>query len=173
MNDLLTSWNSVNTTSSIHAGLLQERHHPVLKQIRKQMLIELAGFVLFLAAYYDFFDGAQKPIYANVVLIIAMLAVIAGNVTGYILAKQQLPGDNIREALKIHLKKLRLYACVAILARALMMTGVVVFFKANTMVIALFTLMLLALVWLWVRRIKSIQHVCNDFLNPVDLGSNP
>lgn len=173
MNDLLTTWNSVNTTSSIHAGLLQERHHPVLKQIRKQMLIELVGFVLFLAAYYDFFDGAEKPMYANVLLVVAMLAVITGNITGYVFARQGVTGENIREALRLHIKKMRLYAVVAILARALMMAGIVVFFKANMLVIGFFLIMLLTLVAVWVRRIKTVKMVYSNILNAVDVAPGP
>ena len=168
MNDLFTAWNGVNPTSSIHAGLLHERQHPVLKQIRKQMLIELLGFVLFLAAYY--FDGARKPVYANVLLVVAMFAVITGNITGYVFARQGVTGENIREALRLHIRKMRLYAVVAVLARALMMAGVVVFFKANVLVIGLFLIMLLALVWVWVRRIKTVKKVYNDILNAVDVA---
>jgi hypothetical protein len=172
MNDLFAAWQSVNmdTTASIHAGLLRERQHPVLKQIRTQMIIELIGFVLFLIVYYDFFDGARKPLYANVLLVAAMVAVIAVNVVGYVFAKQGMPGENIRALLELHLLKMRIYAVIAVLARALMMVSVVVFFKANLIVALLFIGMLMVLIRLWVRRIRKIKTVYNGFLEPITLS---
>lgn len=172
MDDLFAAWHGVgvDTTSSIHMGLLRERQHPVLKQIRKQMIIELVGFVLFLIVYYDFFDGATKPFYANLLLVVAMLAVIAVNVVGYVFAKQSVPGENIRMLLKKHLAKMRIYAVVAILARAFMMVSVSVFFKANMIVILLFIVLLAVLVRLWVKRIRRIQAVYDDFPEPLGSG---
>ncbi|SFW67784.1 hypothetical protein [Chitinophaga sancti] len=163
MEDLLGAWHSVNTTSAIHAGLLRERQHPVLKKIRKQMVIELIGFVLFLSVYYNFFDGAQKPVYANVLLITAMLVVIAVNIVGYVFAKQGVPGENVRELLEKHLIKMRIYAIVSVFARALMMTAFVVFFKGNVIVVVLFVGLFMALVRLWVVRIRNLKTVYKNF----------
>lgn len=168
MEDLFAAWHSVNKTSSIHAGLLHERQHPVLKQIRKQMIIELVGFILFLTAYYDFFDGARKPLYANILLVSAMLTVIAVNIIGYVFTKQGVPGENVRELLERHLAKLQTYAVVAVLARALMMLSVVVFFKGSAIVVILFIGMLVLLVRLWVKRIRRIKAVYNAFEEPVE-----
>ncbi|WP_343675226.1 hypothetical protein, partial [Chitinophaga sp.] len=114
MEDLFAAWNEESPISTVHAGLLRERQHPVLKQIRRQMLIELVGFVLFLMVYYDFFDGGKKPVYANVLLVVAMLSVIAGNVVGYVFARQGMIGGNVREALRRHLSKMKVYAVVAV-----------------------------------------------------------
>lgn len=168
MEDLLGAWHSVNASTPIHSGLLRERQHPVLKKIRKQMVIELIGFVLFLSVYYNFFDGAQKPVYANVLLIAAMLAVIAVNIVGYVFAKQGVPGENVRELLGRHLVKMRIYAVIALLARAFMMLAFLVFFKGNALVVVIFIMLFLALVRLWVIRIRHLKSVYNNFLQPLD-----
>ena len=127
------------------------------------MVIELIGFVLFLSVYYNFFDGAQKPVYANVLLITAMLVVIAVNIVGYVFAKQGVPGENVRELLEKHLIKMRIYAIVSVFARALMMTAFVVFFKGNAIVIVLFIGLFMALVRLWVVRIRNLKTVYKNF----------
>lgn len=168
MEDLLGAWHSVNASSPIRAGLLRERQHPVLKKIRKQMVIELIGFVLFLSVYYNFFDGAQKPVYANVLLIAAMGIVIVVNVIGYVFAKQGVPGANVLKVLEKHLVQMRIYAIIAIFARALMMTAFVVFFKGNAIVVVIFIMLLMALVRLWIIRIRHLKTVYNNFLQPVD-----
>jgi len=170
MEDLFAAWNEKSITSTVHAGLLRERQHPVLKQIRKQMVIELVGFVLFLIVYYDFFDGDRKPVYANVLLVVAMLGVIAGNVVGYLFAKQGVIGPNLREALRMHLEKMKLYAVVAVMARGFMMGSVVVFFNAGWIVAMIFIVMWMVLAGIWVGRIRKIDRVYSDLSNPLDFG---
>lgn len=165
MEDLFAAWNEVNTTSVVHAGLLRERQHPVLKQIRKQMVIELVGFALFLIVYYDFFDGDRKPVYANVLLVVAMLGVMAVNVVGYVLAKQGVIGENLRDALKKQVEKMKVYAIVAVIARGLMMGSFVLFFNAGWIVGVIFMAMWMVLVALWVGRIKKIDRVYSDLSN--------
>lgn len=170
MEDLFAAWNDVNTTSALHTGLLRERQHPVLKQIRKQMVIELVGFVLFLTVYYDFFDGDRKPVYANVLLVVAMLGVIAGNIVGYVFAKQGVIGTNLRESLRMHLEKMKVYAVVAVMARGLMMASVMVFFNAGWVVVIIFIVMWMVLVGIWVGRIRKLDRVYSDLSDPLDFG---
>ena len=55
--------------------------------MRRQLLIEIVSFAIFLSIYYDFFDGSQKPFWANVILVATILLVIGHNLIGYFLAK--------------------------------------------------------------------------------------
>ncbi len=52
------------TTTEIKTMML-ERTHPVLKRIRRQLIIESIAFAFFLVTYYNFFDGDKKHFHAK------------------------------------------------------------------------------------------------------------
>ena len=69
---LKSIWNSVPTAQKSNTELtemLKERNHPVLKAIKKQALFELAAFSIFLFCYYSMFDGTEKPLLINFLLV--------------------------------------------------------------------------------------------------------
>ena len=85
---LKSAWQSMDAnrkTNTELSTMMRESSHPVLKQIRKQLILETIAFTALLFVYYDFFDGDRKPFYANMLLVMAMLFVIAHNIMGYIL----------------------------------------------------------------------------------------
>ena len=67
--------------------------------------------------YIYFFDGDRKPLYANVLLIGAMLFVIIHNIIGYMLTRRGIKGNNIKQSLEDRLSKMKTYATVSIATR--------------------------------------------------------
>src|SRR5688572_29018849 len=76
-------------------NMMQVTNHPAVRRMRKQLAIEVLLFSVFLFVYYDFFDGEQKPLYANVVLVVGILVVIMNNVVHYSLLKLPSKGSDL------------------------------------------------------------------------------
>ncbi len=76
---LKSSWKSTGQGKISQAELLMMtriKNHPHIKRTRIKLLIETILIVVFLAVYYDGFDSATKPLWANFLLI--------GTTTSYI-----------------------------------------------------------------------------------------
>ena len=112
-------------------SMMREGKHPVLKRIRKQLVIEILAFSAFLLVYYDFFDGHTKPLYANLLLVTAIVLLILYSVFGYILTKQPVAGVNLKQSLNDHLRKMRTYAMVSVAIRSLALVCLLLFFSST------------------------------------------
>jgi hypothetical protein len=169
--DLISAWQAVDAAPKKNTELnsiIQQRRQRVFKRMRKQLLIETLTFIVFLFVYYDFFDGDRKPIYTNMLIIVSMLLVIALNITGYMLAKRSMRGDNIKQSLNEYLSKVKLYAVLSVAGRALMAGCLLLFFtsvikfNANKYwilagIIAILVVQLIALSGMWLKRIGQLK----------------
>lgn len=153
---------------------MRESGHPVLKGIRKQLIIETVIFTLFLFVYYDFFDGHRKPLFANVVLVMGLLVAIIHNILGYVLTRRPVMGDTIKESLKVKLASLKTYAVVSVGCRVLVAGCLLLFFMQVvrfTMekywmlaaILLVFIVQLVLLGRIWMKRIKRLKAVSDDF----------
>jgi uncharacterized membrane protein len=134
MDPLKTAWDNTPTPSrnitDIQA-IATAKASPVMKSIRKQLIIEMLGYAVFLLVYYDFFDGDKKPFYLNALLVIAVLFMLVHNVAGYMLAKNPATGHSLLDSLQRQLQQLKRYAAVAVSSRILAFAGIFTFFLAN------------------------------------------
>ncbi|WP_207511117.1 hypothetical protein [Longitalea luteola] len=155
-------------------AMIKENKHPVLKRVRKQLIIETIAFTAFLFVYYDFFDGGRKPVYANVLLVTAMLLVILHNIFGYIMAKRSIYGENLKQSLQHQLAKMKTYALLSISGRILSAACLLLFFTSvitfNTPkswflagVVAITAVQLVLLAGVWVKRIRQMKTTINLF----------
>jgi hypothetical protein len=155
-------------------AMMKENTHPVLKRIRKQLIIETIAFAAFLFVYYDFFDGDRKPVYANVLLVSSLILVILHNVLGYIMAKRSIKGDNLKQSLQHQLSKMKTYAAFSIAGRVITSACLLLFFTsvitftapkswllAGLMAIMVVQLVLLAVIWL--KRIRHMRSTISLF----------
>lgn len=169
---LISAWQGANTTSKNNADLiamLREGQHPVLKHLRKQLIIEIIAFTLFLILYYDFFDGDKKPLYANLFIVAGMLLVITHNILGYIFSKRSFKGDNIKQSLKHYLVVMKKHAIISIMCRALMVACLFIFFTsviqftptkywALAAGVAVLLIQLMVLWGVWLSRIRKLKN---------------
>jgi hypothetical protein len=156
-------------------NMLAESKHPVLKRIRKQLLIELPGFGAFLLVYYDFFDGDRKPAYANALLITGVVLVLLHNVWGYLLTRNRMDAGNVTITLQRHANRLRSWAITSVVCRAIAFVCILLFFTsvvtftqtklwllAGAAVVAFIQIAILAA--MWANRIKQINNIINGLL---------
>jgi hypothetical protein len=177
LDQLKSTWNTseipTKTTQELKTMLLESKH-PVLKEIRKQFVIEIAGWSVFLLCYYTMFDGDQKPLWVNFVLVITMLSSLLHNLSGYSFSRFLPEGNNIKSSLDRYLKKIRTYASISIFSRILLMTGFMLFFTFNIQftttkylllaaVVLVFSIQLIWLGKLWAKRISALKDTINNF----------
>lgn len=172
MDPLKAAWNSTPTPSrnaADIAAIVDKHASPVMREIRKQLIIELLGYTAFLVVYYDFFDGDKKPLYLNALLVIAVLFLLAYNVFGYTLAKKPVMGNSLLESMQQQVQQLKRYALVSVSCRIFAMAGIFSFFLANihwdnskyTAVSVIVIVTLLALFvhrTIWAGRIKRLRN---------------
>ncbi len=154
--------------------MLSENKHPILKDIRKQLTIEIIVWCTFLTCYYSMFDGDRKPVWINILLILSILLPIIHNLMGYHFAKYLVQGANIQESLKNYLSKVKIYAIISITSRQIYLTGLILFFtyglNFNTSkyitlaVIGLIVLVqFLILCRIWGKRLKNLKNSLKSF----------
>lgn len=173
---LISAWRSADAAQKNNAELLsmlREGQHPVLKHIRRQLIIETLAFSVFLFLYYNLFDGDRKPLYANLFIIGGMLLVIIHNVLGYAFTKRSFNGNNIKQSLEHYLVSLKKHALISIMCRALMAGCLLLFFTsvisfnaskfwALTAIVLMLLVQLMVLWDVWLRRIRKLKAVINN-----------
>lgn len=100
-------------------SMLDVNQHPALKKIRIQLMIESIAWIVFLACYYNFFDGHLKPAIWNIALVLAVGLLLVHNAAGYQITNNPINGINIAESLANYYHRLKKYAYVSIASRAL------------------------------------------------------
>lgn len=175
MDPLKTAWQNAGTDSTKSAAdikeMLRGNKHPVLKKIRTQMIVELVGFCIFGLVYYDFFDGDQKPLYANVILVASLLLVIFHNLAGYLNAARSVKGNNLRVSLEKYERGLKTFAFISILSRVCYTAGLTIFFTSLVdlrlwsllILLALLAVQVAVLIRMWLNRIGRL-HVALEIL---------
>jgi hypothetical protein len=173
---LQAAWQNSSPAPKTNAELrsmMQERTHPILKRIRRQLIIESIAYTFFLFAFYNMFDGDQKPVYVNVLLVTAMLFALVHNITGYRLAKGGVTGIDLRAAMNGHLSKLRVYAFISVISRVLVAACLLFFFSSVITftakkywllagIIIIFMLQVIFLSEIWWKRIRQVRQVIDN-----------
>lgn len=177
LDQLKSTWNALDTpakTAQELKTMLLENQHPVLKDIRKQVTIEIAGWSAFLLCYYTMFDGQEKPIWANLMLINSICCSLVHNAAGYNFSKYLVRDKDIKTSLQHYLSKIRNYALFAVFTRFLSFAGFLVFFTINIqfntykyLILAVLIVILTGqLVWLsrlWQKRLSTMRNAVSTF----------
>jgi hypothetical protein len=102
IDDLKSGWQNAGgqtLTEKEFEMMTKIENHPALKKIRLKLIIEAVALIALLFAYYDGFDGDQKPVYINVLLVASILLYIGNNVAGYFFIKNPATTANIKQSL--------------------------------------------------------------------------
>lgn len=176
INELKSAWNAVKTPSVSTEEIkvmLSENKHPVLKGIRRQMTIEITGWIIFLLCYYTMFDGDKKPLWINLVLVLAVLMPLIHNLLGYRFAKYAVHGTPMRESLENYLSRIKIYAVVSVLLRQIYFAGVLWFFTYGLsfhtiyyVLLVIFLVQLLVSCRIWTKRLKNLKDTISAFSEP-------
>lgn len=177
LDELKEAWGSVSAPAKSNEELqlmLKENKHPVLKGIRRQLIIELTCWLAFIACYYTMFDGDRKPFFLNLILIACVMFLIVHNLMGYYFSKYLVNGANIKLSIQNYIAKVKWYAGVSVFARFLYAAGLLLFFtygihfnkgKYNLLgaVIVAFAISLFWLYRLWAKRLNQLKETAGEF----------
>ena len=154
--------------------MCKEHSNPVLKSIKKQMIIELLGFTAFLFCYYSMFDGADKPLFVNIIITIAILAPILHHVKSYKLQKLFKGGTNLKDNLTDFVSNLKVLRVENLITRIIYISGMMLFFTYNinfsesnwwalVAILIVFSAQLFILHKVWSVRINKLKLVLQEF----------
>jgi hypothetical protein len=150
------------------------KNHPDIKRIRIKFIIETILIIVFLAVYYDGFDGATKPLWANILLIGSTIAYIIVRVLGWLALRKPIRGENLKESLVSFQSKLKRMANLILFTSFLFGSAIISFFTSSIdftigkyLVLAGIILSLMLLVYLssrnWFKRIEAINTTLIEF----------
>ncbi len=148
--------------------MIQDNSHPVLKSIKKQLLIETVLWAIFLAVYYNIFDGHLKSPLWNILLVVAVLFILVHNALGFQITSNPINGKTILESLKNYQTKIQHYAVISIVTRVLAIAILLGYFMSTITFTRekLFSLGLIALIFpiqiyllqrVWIKRKNKID----------------
>lgn len=176
MDPLKAAWDSTPSpqrTISDLQNIIRRHTSPVLKSIRKQMIIEAIGYIAFLLVYYDFFDGDRKPFYLNLLLVISLACMLMYNVAGYMMANHPTEEKNLLENMQQKLQAVRKYAVWSIGTKVAGFAGIMTFFVAGIqwsppkyatlLVVVVIMAIQVFIHWqIWNGRIKRIHQTVEE-----------
>lgn len=177
LKDLNSGWQNAPVENISEADLLKMtriKNHPSIKKIRTRLIVETICFVFLAAVYYDWFDGHQKPLYANILLIMGLLSFFANDVIGFISLEKKLIGSDVKISLErylIKIKKLAVFSqiCNVVYSLSLLVffTSVIDFSKEKSFILLGFLIILTQmLLWsqrIWSKWIKNLEQQLNSF----------
>ncbi|WP_224996117.1 hypothetical protein [Cesiribacter sp. SM1] len=145
-------------------------YHPVLRKISIQLMVESMLWAIFLAVYYDFFDGHLKSPLWNILLILAVLLILLHNLLGFQLIRKPAWDENIMSSMENYLRQIRRYAWISIISRVVAIVVIIGYFVSSIQLTAdkywgLLLLLPLILVQIyvlyrvWAKRIRKVKAV--------------
>lgn len=174
--ELQSLWNLGNERRKTEADLkkvMQLKQHRAVRRARKQLIIEIVAFSLFLLAYYDIFDGHLRPWYINLVLVLAILMFIGYHVMGYLLLRRSPADGNLKQALLSQATRVRQFGIVSIALRGVSMACILMFFlwivpidgRKLWLAAGIALLFAVQMVWLsriWSSRVRQLRQSVED-----------
>tara|TARA_R110001599_G_scaffold43925_2_gene131136 strand:+ start:4323 stop:4880 length:558 start_codon:yes stop_codon:yes gene_type:complete len=181
LDKLKSTWDQSSTGKKSQNELLimtKVKNHPTIKKMKLKFLIEAILLIVFIAVYYDGFDGETKPLWANLLLIGATSLYIFVRFVGWLVLRNPINGDNLKQSLFNFQSKLKQITIAIVLTSFLFGCAVISFFsssidftkeKYTAFAFMLFSLILL--VYLssrnWNKRISKIKTNLKEFESPV------
>ncbi|MBK6265650.1 hypothetical protein JKA74_11430 [Marivirga sp. S37H4] len=177
INDLKSNWKNIQpeskkTTTDL-LKMTKVRNHPTLKRIRIKLIIESILLIAFLAVYNNIFDGAQKPTWVNIMLIIAAGLFVLVDLSAYLNLKNIPQGKNLKETLQQFSGRLKLISTLSLISSLLFGTALILFFTSSINftenkyfiligIILTLLLMIFASYKIWANRINHITKTIAD-----------
>ena len=178
LNDLKSRWQNAGGDFKSEADLQRMTrmiNHPSIKKIRTKLVIETIVLSFFLLVYYDWFDGDQKPFYANLALVVGLLLYIFNDVIGYIsITNPVVRGANLKLSIQNYLIGIKRLSISSIIITFLYSISIIIFFtsvitftKEKGLILVFSTVLVLQLSHLsfrmWHNWIKNLKLQVKDF----------
>lgn len=162
LQNLKTSWNKINYSPKNDMELKKMtavKNHPVLKKIKIKLIIETLAISLFLMVYYNGFDGAEKPIYANVFLIFGAITYVLNGVLSFRTIQKPIQGDTLKNSIENYFNKIKNISKISLVVSIFYTSCLLLFFSSaidfnsEKKWIALFGIIVLIQAFFWSSRI--------------------
>ncbi len=151
-------------------SLFSNKPHPVLRAVRRQVVIEATAWSGFLLLVYTAFDADTKPLWVGLVVVLFVSAYLIHFVAGYSQVASTPAEGPLVESLALNYQRMRRFATGNLLLRLLVLASVLLFFgygvtftpeKYGAMVgiAAFFIIQLLLNRSLWRRRLRRLRDV--------------
>jgi len=178
LNELRSAWKHPEAGSKNNEELgqmLVQAKIPVLRQIQRQTIVESVALGVFLVCYYSMFDGQQKTLMVNLLLVAVGIMTVVHSIYGYILVNTpDRKSCNLLASLQRREKQIRYFALLSVALKTAFVMALTIFFTANlelstsrwialVFVILVFALQMTMLMQIWIGRIKRIRKIIEDF----------
>lgn len=177
LNELKSGWQKAGGAFKSEADLQRMTkimHHPAMKKIRTRLIIEVIVLLFILFIYYDWFDGHQKPLYANLALSAGLLLYIANDVMGFISLMKPIRKTNLKDGIQEYLMRLKRLSVFSVIIAVLYAISIMIFFtstisftKEKGLVLVFSSVIMLQLILLsfnvWKKRIHKLEQQVADF----------
>lgn len=134
LQNLKTNWSKINYLPKNDRELKKMtsiKNHPVLKKIKIKLIIEVLAISIFLIVYYSGFDGAKKPMSANIFLIFSAIAYIINGLLSLQVIQRPIQGENLKKSIYIYYKKIKTISKISLII-TMVYTSSLLFFFGST-----------------------------------------
>lgn len=149
-------------------------HHPVLKKLRLQLIIESVLLTFMLFMYYDGFDGHLKPVYVNVLLAFSIFLFILNDVIAFLVIQSPVREQSLKESLQKQLSVLKGISVFSILSMVFYGSSLLVFLTSGItfnnqkyVILAGIILTFIALIFFsyrqWKHKIDTLTKISSEF----------
>ncbi len=177
LNELQSGWKNVSShlrTEEDLESMTKILNHPVVKRIKTRLTIQIILLLTFLFVYYDWFDGDQKPFYANLALIAGLILYVLNDIVGYISLTRPVRNTNLKQSVTDYLTRVKRLSLFSLLVTLLYSSSIIIFFtstmaftKEKWLVLLFSTVIVVQLIILssklWLRWIKKLNQQIADF----------
>jgi len=177
LNDLKSEWKNAGEAFKTEADLLKMTrvaNHPSLKKMKRKLIAETIFLVAILFVYYDWFDGDEKPLYANALLVSSLLLYLANDVIGYVSIAKPISGSNLKTSLDNYLARIKRLSVFSLACAFLYGSFLIAFFASaihftkekRWLLAGIIILLFQVLFWsyrVWTKWIKNLHRQVKDF----------
>jgi hypothetical protein len=177
LDDLKTNWQNAGDIYKTEADLQEMTrivNHPSLKRVRTKLIVEIIGLTVLLLVYYDWFDGHEKSMYANLTLVTAVFLYILNDVVGYFSLSKPIMGVNLRLSIQNYLSRVTRLFILSTIASVLYSASVIIFFmsvvnltREKKLILAGIGIIFFQMIFwssrIWRRRINKLKEQVMQF----------
>ncbi|MCF3111969.1 hypothetical protein LL912_24485 [Niabella sp. CC-SYL272] len=178
LKELKSGWQQAGGAFKSETDLLRMTkmiNHPSMKKIRTRLIIEVIALLFILFVYYDWFDGGQKPFYANLALITGLLLYIANDVIGFVSIMKPIQKTNLKDGIQEYLMRLKRLSVFSVIIAVLYTVSIIIFFmstinltKEKGLILVFSSVIMVQLILLsfnvWKKRIHNLEKQAMDFI---------
>lgn len=174
--DLKNTWQSAGKSDKSQSDLrlmTELKNNRRLKKVRRRLLVESILVIAFLCVFYTGLDGAEKPLWANLLLILSGVIYIVNRLLGYSTTNHSKTDTDVIQMSKGLIRRLKKLAFSSSISAFLFGTSVLVFMTIDIvfdtqkyMLLAGMSITLLALIILsyrlWKQQISRLQEIIHQ-----------